>query len=525
MRTAPLILRPGGQPIINETVNNDDKRVKINVGLRRFTVVSLLSVYGVFSFCHPGNLHTGLIKIWETMALSDICFDFLSAVNEAAKELAKDVHWYSQPEYPISYGEEIDVLRRACLSFTQSPYDGIKGAHLVRLAAAVLNYHDAPPELKKIETYKSQTEQLTKLLESGSEPIGVVDASYFTNHLISETPFTEHILKRLKIILPTLTYSARKEVIDILNEIGCKLVQNELGIRETDKMNPNKQIDIGIITIKEEEFKAVLDVFNDGSDVFVSPDTHRHYNLRVADAGNNNTYKIAIIRQPEQGNGEAQSAARDCIEDLNPRLILVVGIAGGLPSKDYTLGDVVLSLRIFDYSLEAVQENRDSSYSISGGPVGRQIEYHVANLRARLNDIGNWTEYLPEYPPIVLDEFNFYGSHDWKKDVRESLEYHLTTNEKTPNFIPGMIASSDRLIKDTELLIPWLQTNRHLLAVEMESGGVYRAARERCPMLAIRGISDIIGFKRDERWTNYACSSAAFFAKAYLRTAPVKIVE
>lgn len=459
------------------------------------------------------------------MSLSDVCFDFLVSVSDAAEELAKGVHWYSQPGYPISYGEEIDALRRACLALTQSPYDGEKGAHLVRLAASVLRYHDTPPDVNKYESYKSHIEQLTQLLESSSESIDALDASYLVNHLISETPFTKYTLKRLHTLLLTLTDNAQKEVINILNEIGCTLVRNELGIQEMGNANSKKQVDIGIITIKDEEFEAVLNEFHNGSDVFVSPSTHRHYNLRVADAGNNNTYKLAIIRQPEQGNGEAQSAARDFIEDLNPRLILVVGIAGGLPSKDYSLGDIVLSLRICDYSLEAVKENQVPTYSTSGGPIGKQIEYHVANLKARLNDLGNWAEYLPERPLINLIETSFYGSSDWKKDVRESLEFCLSTNIKTPNFIAGMIASSDRLIKDTQVIIPWLQTNRHLLAVEMESGGVYRAARERCPMLAIRGISDIVGFKRDERWTEYACASAAAFTKAYLRTAPIRIVE
>jgi hypothetical protein len=87
-------------------------------------------------------------------------------------------------------------------------------------------------------------------------------------------------------------------------------------------------------------------------------------------------------------------------------------------------------------------------------------------------------------------------------------------------YIAGPIASSDRLVKDPMLLIPWLQTAPNLLAIEMESGGVYRAARERCPMLAIRGISDIVGLKRAAAWTKYACAAAAAFTRAFLRTWP-----
>jgi hypothetical protein len=55
------------------------------------------------------------------------------------------------------------------------------------------------------------------------------------------------------------------------------------------------------------------------------------------------------------------------------------------------------------------------------------------------------------------------------------------------------------VLVDPELLIPWLRTARDLRAIEMESAGVYRAVRGRCPMLAIRGISDIVGLKTIRR--------------------------
>ena len=44
-------------------------------------------------------------------------------------------------------------------------------------------------------------------------------------------------------------------------------------------------------------------------------------------------------------------------------------------------------------------------------------------------------------------------------------------------------------------------------------------------MLSIRGLSDIVGLKRQDAWTKYACASAAAFARAYLRTRPVPIRE
>jgi nucleoside phosphorylase len=48
----------------------------------------------------------------------------------------------------------------------------------------------------------------------------------------------------------------------------------------------------------------------------------------------------------------------------------------------------------------------------------------------------------------------------------------------------------------------------------MESAGVYiPCQRNNIPVLAIRGISDIVGWKRDEAWTLYACHTAAAYAR------------
>ncbi len=85
----------------------------------------------------------------------------------------------------------------------------------------------------------------------------------------------------------------------------------------------------------------ILAVFP-GRDVLVHPKSYRHYNLRTVDVGGGVSYRLAIVRHIEQGTGEAQAVARDMLRDLSPQLILVVGIAGGVPSKDFTLGDVAL---------------------------------------------------------------------------------------------------------------------------------------------------------------------------------------
>jgi len=42
-------------------------------------------------------------------------------------------------------------------------------------------------------------------------------------------------------------------------------------------------------------------------------------------------------------------------------------------------------------------------------------------------------------------------------------------------------------VKDPKLLFPWIANPRNILAVEMASGGIFRAARERCSSSASTG--------------------------------------
>lgn len=282
-------------------------------------------------------------------------------------------------------------------------------------------------------------------------------------------------------------------------------------------------IHVGILTIRDDEFRAVLKAFPDNPQVYKG--RHREYALRTADAGGDAIYRVAIMRQVEQGNGEAQEAARDLIDDLQPSLLLVVGIAGGLPSDDITLGDVVLSTRIVDFSVEARKFEESTTYSMSGGPIAKSIAAGVANLSAREAELGEWWVDLPPKPKVALTAKNFYGPRAWKHLVKEKLHVHFGKESllRPPIFSAGPIASSDRLIKDPEVLTPWISTARNIQAIEMEAAGVHRAARDRTPMLAIRGLSDIVGFKRQDVWTKYACATAANFARAYLCTTPVPL--
>jgi hypothetical protein len=124
------------------------------------------------------------------------------------------------------------------------------------------------------------------------------------------------------------------------------------------------KVDFGIITIREDEFQAVLKWFPQ----YGVAKGERSYSLSNLKTNSFDSNLIAITRCNEQGTGEAQNLARDLIFDLQPKCIVLVGIAGAIPSDDFTLGDVVIATRLHDFSVKAATQTSDDTYSVTDGP-------------------------------------------------------------------------------------------------------------------------------------------------------------
>lgn len=292
------------------------------------------------------------------------------------------------------------------------------------------------------------------------------------------------------------------------------------------------KVDFALITIKEEELKAVLDQFRGFPE---SVSGARDYALLEVPQRTGRKALVAVTRCPAQGNGVSQDIARDIIDELDPAWILVVGIAGGAPVTEFTLGDVVLASSLLDFSVEAVKAKRKFEFAVEGREVDPRVENFVTMVAAHTHALEAWNnltvrsysdtdrEPLPK-PRIDLDDGNFYGSRTWQRDVRLHFEHHAKRANSAPLVTAVPLGSSDRLIKSDEIMRVWLRVARQVRAVEMESAGVYLAARGRgstrrtYPTMSVRGISDIIGFRRDEKWTRYACEAAAAFAFAFVRS-------
>lgn len=292
------------------------------------------------------------------------------------------------------------------------------------------------------------------------------------------------------------------------------------------------QIDIGIITIREDEFEAMLDRFPARRHVKGTGSDYQYSKVQTK-AGEE--LRLVVARSPEQGQGAAQALASSMITDLAPRWIFVVGIAGGFPASEYTLGDVLLSQRMHDFAVSAATEGKPPEFQDMGGPMVLEVEKLVTGLKSMRARLGQWSskEFLGKSkpkvaPPTDTASPSLYGNDDWKSKVVASLtaQFPDGADPRNPDFFAAVIIAGNTLVKDTVLASQWRQTARHASGVEMELGGVCRAARYgadgQTRVLAIRGLSDIVGYKRSHEWTEYACRSAAAFADALIQSGLIR---
>ena len=209
------------------------------------------------------------------------------------------------------------------------------------------------------------------------------------------------------------------------------------------------KIDVGILTIREDENAAVLR----RCDKVATEERRRRYRIRSLTLPGGGAYTLAVLRCLEQGNTDAQAAATALLDDLAPRFVLVVGIAAGVPSYEFSLGDVVVSSRIADFSVEAVIRDKGSEHALGGGPLHPDAAKFAADIGAMIADgeLDGWNSpnaIMQGRPPVDLADDRFYGDDDWKKSARKKVSRHFADKAPRPPLaIIGAIASSDRLIQ------------------------------------------------------------------------------
>jgi nucleoside phosphorylase len=273
-------------------------------------------------------------------------------------------------------------------------------------------------------------------------------------------------------------------------------------------------------------------------------ETHESPNIALANYtfGRLGKHNVVLTSLPEGSQGTVSaanvaSAMRNSFDWI--RLRLLVGIGGGVPSKDdVRLGDVVIATPsgttggVVEYDLGKRTESGFHRKGFLQSPSPSHLQ-EVAKLKSTYELTGKTqipefiSKALEEFPPLQ-EKFNrppaetdilFESDFPHNKEETDSCERCDRTKlvqrseRKKPNepkLHYGLIGSGNSVIKNARERD--LLAQEGVLCFEMEAAGLME--NYRC--LVVRGIADYADSHKNDIWQRYAAVAAAAWAKEYL---------
>ncbi len=224
-----------------------------------------------------------------------------------------------------------------------------------------------------------------------------------------------------------------------------------------------------ILTALKEEHKAVEAHLKPiGQSTRLSEEIHPNGTIYTQGQfkAHNCTWNVAIA-QIDMGNASAGIEAVRAMMQFNPRVILFVGVAGGI--KDVKVGDVVAASIVYGYECGKLVNDRTLPRPKLG-----EADYDLkqrAQAEAR------------------------------KEDWREQIRSDAMSSETTPTVYVKPIAAGEKVIasRKAEVYEYLREYYDEAIAVEMEGFGFLKATQQdkNVSAMVIRGISDLIDGKND----------------------------
>ncbi|KAK6528996.1 hypothetical protein TWF694_004220 [Orbilia ellipsospora] len=295
---------------------------------------------------------------------------------------------------------------------------------------------------------------------------------------------------------------------------------------------------VGIVCALSKELKAVRALFDDQHPELAVPsgDTNHYVLGRI---GNHNVV-AACLPAGEYGTCAAASVFSHMKRSYTEvKVCLLVGIGGGVPSKDndIRLGDVIVSNPkgafngVVQYDLGKIHEK--NRFKVTGS-LQRPDRFVMTAVSKLLSDpeldfrrqplqpyIESITSRFPEYrfpgeasdilfPPDAVHP----STNKTCADCERPLERKPRQPANYPTIHHGLIASGNQLVKSAETRDRLsAKYKNEVLCIEMEAAGIMN---EGISILVIRSICDYADSHKNKTWQEYACATAAAYAKLLL---------
>lgn len=287
---------------------------------------------------------------------------------------------------------------------------------------------------------------------------------------------------------------------------------------------------VGWVCALSVEYSAAIELLDERHEhLETAPQDYHSYTL-----GKIGKHNVVIVGTPLTGrvlSSPAAIAARYMINSFqNVRICLMVGIGGGVPSKnhDIRLGDIVVDAPEDGYGgLLQYAPAKNTQGFLNQPPLA--LRTAVAGLRAQYDRKGHWIEEIA----ASVDRHDIFGRPDQLSDrLYQANAIHPDTKESCllacdPHaLIPrlprdedgdrlvvhyGLIGSLRRPMRDA-LLRDRFAAEKGVLSFETEAAGLV----DNFPCLVIRGICDYSDSHWNREWQGYAAFVAAAYAKDLL---------
>lgn len=253
--------------------------------------------------------------------------------------------------------------------------------------------------------------------------------------------------------------------------------------------------DVCVITAMPSELAAVRDLTTwnfGGQPRLINEDTF-FYEGKLQSEGNQ--YTVVASSAPRMGLVAAALHAQKLIRELRPRVLVMVGICGGVSGR-VNLGDVILADPAWEWQ-SGKRTRTEQGMAFQSDPHQLSVDRRVsARFDQLIDDEAVWARIQKNWKPPK--------SGETLKGVR------------------GPVASGSAVLADGRTVedIRTLQ-HRKLTGVEMEIYGVYAAAQEipgsiRPLTFAMKGVSDLADEDKSDDFQAYAAYTSAQAMRYFL---------
>jgi nucleoside phosphorylase len=239
-----------------------------------------------------------------------------------------------------------------------------------------------------------------------------------------------------------------------------------------------EHFDLAVIVPLEEELHEFLKVFPHAEDRCTATQ------FRYAVETGSPAASMIVIQQETMGRSDALRSATKVADDFNVGMFVCMGIAGSM-TDDLMLGDVCYTGSVIDvYDNSKASDLADGTLDIAFSPF-----YYRTNRE--ITTALDFIRLLPEF----RDAYSTWQDERSQYVTTLMNPPQVTIGEKIaqigrPRTVNGTIVCAS--VSNSKEYNKKLRTiDRKIIAIETESGGIFRAADDHgIPALTIRGISD-----------------------------------